>query len=109
MPHCFDVMHQYGRIPDNTDIRQLALQNPPVAMCPGDFLGSDTTPGVMTAALISTDQAWAGTLTATQVAAAAAGKFIGVNLQEVDTDVCAVLPDCIPYAYRRTGSLFRRA
>jgi len=41
---------------------------------------------------------------------AAAAKFVGVSLSEVDADVgCADEPTCIPVAWRRTGSSFRRA
>ena len=109
MPQCLDVMNQYGHVPDDTDIRPLTVPDTLVDMCSGDFLGSDTTTGVLKAALIQTDQAWDTNLTTTQVAAAA--KFIGVSLQEVDADagVCNDPPTCVPVAWRRTGSSFRRA
>lgn len=109
MPRCLDVMNQYGHVPDDTDIRTLSLPATLVDVCPGDFLGSDTTTGVLTAALIQTDQAWDTNLTTTQVAAAA--KLVGVSLQEVDSDagVCNDAPTSIPVAWRRTGSSFRRA
>jgi hypothetical protein len=102
-------MHQYGHVPGDAEIRTLSLPDTLVDICPGDFLGSDTTTGVLTAALIQTDQAWDTNLTTTQVAAAA--KFIGVSLQEIDSSdgVCNDRPDCIPVAWRRTGNRFRRA
>lgn len=109
MPQCFDVMNQYGHVPDDTDIRSLSLPDTLVDVCPGDFLGSDSATGVLKAALIQTDQAWDTNLTTTQVAAAA--KFVGVALSEVDSGdgVCNDAPTCIPVAWRRTGSAFRRA
>ena len=109
MPQCLDVMNQYGHVPGSADIRTMSLPTTLVDVCPGDFLGSDTTTGVLTAALIQTDQAWDTNLTTTQVAAAA--KLVGISLAEVSsTDgVCNTAPTCIPVAWRRTGSSFRRA
>jgi hypothetical protein len=102
-------MHQYGHVPGTADIRQMTLPDTLVDICPGDFLGSDSSTGVLTAALIQTDQAWDTNLTTTQVAAAA--KFVGVSLQEIDSDsgVCNDRPECLPVAWRRTGNSFRRA
>jgi hypothetical protein len=71
MPRCLDVMNQYGHVPGETDIRHMSLPDTLVDICPGDFLGSDSSTGVLTAALIQTDQAWDTNLTTTQVAAAA--------------------------------------
>lgn len=109
MPNCLDVMNQYGHVPGETDIRTLAVPDTIVDMCEGDFLGSDSSTGVLKAALISTDQAWDNNLTTTQVAAAA--KFIGVSLYQTDAGdgECNDAPTCIPFAWRRTGSSFRRA
>ncbi len=109
MPNCLDVMNQYGHVPAETDIRHLTVPDTLVDMCEGDFLGSDSSTGVLKAALIQTDQAWDTNLTTTQVAAAA--KFIGVALSQVNDDdgVCNDAPVSIPVAWRRTGSSFRRA
>lgn len=109
MPRCLDVMNQYGHVPGDADIRILTVPDTLVDICPGDFLGSDSSTGVLKAALIQTDQAWDNDLTTTQVAAAA--KFVGVSLQEIDADAgaCNDPPTCIPVAWKRTGNSFRRA
>ena len=109
MPRCLNVMHPYGQVPAVTDIRHMTPPDTLVDMCPGDFLGSDSSTGVLKAALIQTDQAWDTNLATTQ--AAAKLKFQGVNLQEIDSDdgVCNDAPDCIPFALYREGSTFQRA
>ncbi len=109
MPRCLNVMHQYGQVPAVTDIRHMTPPDTLVDMCFGDFLGSDSSTGVLKAALIQTDQAWDTNLSTTQKAAKV--KFQGVNLQEIDDadGVCNDAPDCIPFALYRQGSTFQRA
>jgi hypothetical protein len=103
MPNCFQNLDACGEYGD--DIRSMAVPDPVVDICPGDFLTSTTDDNCRTAKLMSAFT-WTTDLATTQAAAKLV--FDGVSLGELDADACANQIDCVPYAKYRQGNSFRR-